>query len=77
MAKIPTTMIDALLGGSDFFEIANTFQGWGVIQNLIISGDGQPFSPRQGVSDACTGQPFGDIISNNAGIELGTASRSV
>lgn len=28
MAKVPTTMLDAILGGSDFFEIANTFQFW-------------------------------------------------
>ncbi len=28
MAKAPTTMVDAILGGSDFFEIANTFQFW-------------------------------------------------
>ena len=28
MAKAPSTMRDAILGGSDFFEIANTFQLW-------------------------------------------------
>lgn len=28
MAKVPTTMRDAVLGGSEFFEIANTFALW-------------------------------------------------